>query len=280
MEELVYSEEARKNRYLFYKEINDINIFVEDKDKEYEYETVLKQVFKDEYEISTIYALGGKNNVKEAFTEFGPLSDEGKKNIYIVDGDFDRFLNDVDVISHSNFIYLESYNIENYYIDEMAVVSFMKGKVHMLDEEVKKMVKFEDWLNETVEQFAPVFILYTIIQNKKLGISNVGENVHLKINKNDGSVRADIYQELYEKLSMLFENLSDLESEAVSNYNKIYDSYFNLICGKHLMCSLFYYLKSIKSTVKLQDLKWHLITNININKFSYLRTKVLSIDET
>ncbi|EAE9367090.1 hypothetical protein BWG88_14475, partial [Listeria monocytogenes] len=60
MNQLQYSEDALKNRYLFFKEINEINIFVEDKGKEYEYEEILSKVFADEYHIQTIYALGGK----------------------------------------------------------------------------------------------------------------------------------------------------------------------------------------------------------------------------
>mgnify|MGYP000869244540 FL=1 len=37
-DELRYTDEAELNRYLFYGDINEVNFFVEDKNKEYEYE--------------------------------------------------------------------------------------------------------------------------------------------------------------------------------------------------------------------------------------------------
>ena len=33
------------------------------------------------------------------------------------------------MIENPNYIYLEKYNIESYYIDEMAVLRFMAGKM-------------------------------------------------------------------------------------------------------------------------------------------------------
>ena len=44
-DELRYTREAELNRYLFYKDINEINFFVEDKNKEFEYETILEKLF-------------------------------------------------------------------------------------------------------------------------------------------------------------------------------------------------------------------------------------------
>ena len=44
---LQFSEEAELNRYLFYSDLNEINFFVEDKDKEYEYETIFLRLFKE-----------------------------------------------------------------------------------------------------------------------------------------------------------------------------------------------------------------------------------------
>lgn len=277
MATLTYSENAQLNRYLFFKNVNDINIFVEDADKEYEYETVFKKIFKDDFNISTIYAVGGKRNVEIAFESFGPIY-ENAKNIYIVDGDFDRVLRDTQLISNPHYIYLENYNIENYYIDKSAVISFMKGKLRKLDDEVKQIVKFDNWLNTIVEQFTPIFILYAIIQNEKLGLSNVGKNEYEKVNKDNGFVIDGLYESIHQEVSSHLDNLHQLELDMKKTYNDIFGTnYFNLICGKHLKVSLWYYLKSIQPSVKFKDLEWSLISNLNQSNFEDLKSQVLDL---
>ena len=61
---LQFTEEGELNRYLFYSDLNEINFIVEDKDKEYEYETIFKRLFKGKYKIASIIAANGKPGVK------------------------------------------------------------------------------------------------------------------------------------------------------------------------------------------------------------------------
>ena len=112
--DLLYSEEASATRALFYQGLNDINLFVEDKGMEYLYETIFKRLLGANYCISAIYALGGKTNVIARYHEFGDKLDD-TPNFYIVDGDFDRYIHKEDMVNAPNFIYLQSYNIENYF---------------------------------------------------------------------------------------------------------------------------------------------------------------------
>ena len=66
--------------------------------------------------------------------------------------------------------------------------------------------------------------------------------------------------------------------EIKSSYEAIYgDSYFELICGKFLLWSLYSYLES-KLTRKNMDykvLEWDLIRNFDINKLLYLKDKIV-----
>lgn len=64
-EGLHFTKEAEINRYLFYADLNDINIFVEDKDREYEYETIFSRMFEGKYKIASIIAAGGKKGGKK-----------------------------------------------------------------------------------------------------------------------------------------------------------------------------------------------------------------------
>ena len=142
--DLLYSAEASATRALFYQGLNDINLFVEDKGMEYLYETIFKRLLGANYCISAIYALGGKTNVIARYHEFGDKLDD-TPNFYIVDGDFDRYIHKEDMVNAPNFIYLQSYNIENYFVDESATEQFAKGQLKKLDNEIKQLVSFQEW---------------------------------------------------------------------------------------------------------------------------------------
>lgn len=166
-DELRFTDEGELNRYLFYSDLNEINFFVEDKDKEYEYETIFKRLFKGKYKIASIIAANGKIGVKQAFEEFGEkdVNHPENNNFYIVDGDFDRYIHKNDMIRNEHFIYLNKYNIENYFIDEKAVLKFAKGKLRLLDKSVYSVINFTYWKETITEQAGKLFCY--IVQFRK-----------------------------------------------------------------------------------------------------------------
>ena len=69
------------------------------------------------------------------------------------------------------------------------------------------------------------------------------------------------------------------EMESISaEYESINGTdYFNFICGKFLLTSLFCHLEAVtKSKLRIEDLKWHLINNFDITKLDYIRVAILS----
>lgn len=276
MEELAYSDEGVISRYFFFEGVNKLDVFVEDVGKEYEYETILKKLFGEKYKISEIFPLGGKNNVIKTLDEFienGKIDSEIPK-IFIVDGDFDKYLDNIEVKEHPNLVYLEKYNIENYYVDKKATVSFMKGKLEKLDKKVEEIIKFEEWLEETVNDLKPIFILYCIIQENELGIPNVGESEYRIFEDLSGKVISQVYDSLKLKVEKELPNVSELERIMEEKYLKENSDFFDLICGKHLLCSLFLHLKSCGKGFRRDDLEWHLKQNIDISKLDFLKQRV------
>ena len=276
MEELAYSDEGVISRYFFFEGVNKLDVFVEDVGKEYEYETILKKLLEEKYEISEIFPLGGKNNVIKTLDEFienGKLDSEIPK-IFIADGDFDKYLDNIEVKEHPNLVYLEKYNIENYYVDRKATVSFMKGKLEKLDKEVEEIIKFEEWLEETVNDLKPIFILYCIIQENELGIPNVGESEYRIFENSSGKVISQVYDSLKLQVEKKLPNVSELERIMEEKYLKENSDFFDLICGKHLLCSLFLHLKSRGKGFRRVDLEWHLKQNIDISKLDFLKQRI------
>ena len=106
-------QKRRQLNIYFFSDLNDINIFVEDKGKEFEYKTIFKRLLGKEYKIVKILGVGGKVELKKYFNEFGLVNKDNPKikNIYIADGDFDWYIYQDEMIENSNFIYLETYNM-------------------------------------------------------------------------------------------------------------------------------------------------------------------------
>lgn len=280
-EELWYTEEAELNRYLFYSDLNEINFFVEDKNKEYEYETILNRLFKGKYKIASIITANGKIGVKQAFQEFGERSQgySVKNNIYIVDGDFDQYIHREDMIENDHFIYLKSYNIENYFIDEKAVTKFAKGKLHILDKDVKLIINFAYWRNTIVEQAKRLFLLYCAVQNVLPGEVNVSRSEYLFIDDKTGFERQNGYKSYYDYIVTQKSDI-DLDIERIRiDYEKINGTdYFGFICGKFLLISLYVYLRSkTKKNFTKDELRWALVCDFNVSGLNFIKERVDNI---
>ena len=136
-EELKYSDHALLNMDLFFN--NEVNFYIEDEGKEYRYETIFNELF--DIKIESIFALGGKANLKKKFHE---LKDKKKleKCFFIADSDFDYILKK-DWIEDQHFIYLQKYEIENYIVDKNAIVKFLKNELSCMESKAEKILNYE-----------------------------------------------------------------------------------------------------------------------------------------
>lgn len=278
-DELNFSTEALATRSVFYTDLNDINIFVEDTDSEYMYETIFKRMLGDEYRITAIFPCGGKAKVIERFHEVG-VGTADKRNIYIVDGDFDMIVHRENMILDTpEFIYLKSYNIENYLIDEKAILGFAKGKLKQVDEFVARKIDFQGWKQRIIREASKLFLCYCFIQKQKIDEKNVSRSPYEFIDKKTGFERTDeAYMQYYKHIKNISngkidEGIREIDSIVREIYN---GDYFNIICGKFLLASLGCYLRAkIKERIDNDTLQWELILNFDINKLDFIKAVIL-----
>ena len=278
-DDLVYSSEADAVRFLYYQDLNDINLFVEDSGMEYEYETIFKRLLGDDYHIKAIFGLGGKSKVRERYKEFGSCTN-GRQNFYIVDGDFDRYTCPSGMIHDSNFVYLEAYNIENYFIDENATLQFAKSYLKCMDDEVKNIVQFKKWKGKIILESQQLFLCYCFVQKFGFSEPTVARPEYLFIDSKTGFKRADnSFNDYVEHVLTLDKDAEGKLNEIIHDYERINgDDYFNLICGKFLLTSLYCYLRSlIKERIDKNDLRWALVNNFDVSKLDYVRNAILDI---
>lgn len=278
MEEgLFYSENALLNRVLFLSGTNELNIFVEDENKEYEYENIFNRLFSNNLKINNIFPMKGKKGVRKAFEEYGD-SFENIPAIYLVDGDFDVIM-EKEMINHPNYIYLEKYNIESYYIDKGATLRFVSGKMKKRQKDIVDVVDYDIWKTRTYKLLKDLFINYIIAQIAFPEEKNVGISPHKYLSNVNGEIDQ---KAIYAYIDQL--------SKRVVNYNELYNIYntryleclegdaTRLICGKYVIACLTTYLrKKINITFKEEDFRYYLVGEFDIKKLNFLKRRVLNI---
>src|SRR5690606_19852845 len=95
------------------------------------------------HKVNKLISLGGKSKVIDACRADQVKRDV--KRVYIVDGDLD-ILNDTN-LNGLNFLFvLEKYCIENYLIQEEALIEIIHDNVLIEKEKIRKVLSFENWL--------------------------------------------------------------------------------------------------------------------------------------
>lgn len=277
--DLHYSLNAEINRIFFYTDYNTLNILVEDKDKEFEYENIFNRMFNGELTFETIFAVGGKLNLKEAYKLLKESKDEiDSINVFVTDRDFD-FILDKEVINDEIFLYLDQYCIENYFIDSNAIINFIQGRVCKRLAEVKRQVNLEFWHSTITKQFYNLFILFLIVQDKKLPIPNVGESTFKFIKNTSWEIDEDKFNAYYTKVSEYVVNL-DQEILAMQNRlkKKVGNDIHTVISGKFYFDSLKMYLLNFSSSkINDKDLRNYLVKNFNIRKLDFIKNSIIEL---
>ncbi len=271
--ELAYTDDALLTRVLFLSSTKSVNIFVEDINKEYEYEEIFERLFNDEIKVSCIFPTGGKPSLENAYSLFGNSPEYGK-SFFIADGDFDIALGR-NQINAPNIVYLSMYNIECYLIEEEATIRFMRPKLKLKKDEARLKINFQSWKECILPFFEKIFILHLIVQKNSSYIENVGRNPNCFLNET-GHPR-ETYLAQYE--NEIKENNVDLDNiyeECQDVFHQVYGcNQVNGICGKYLLESLKSYLNNkIRKKINVDELKAGLIKDFDITKLDYVKTKL------
>ncbi|MGI6709871.1 MAG: hypothetical protein ACOX4W_00285 [Bacilli bacterium] len=272
--ELNYTKQGKKNRPLFFD--NDIHFFVEDKGKEYQYEILFEKMFGKDLDYK-IFGLNGKQTVLEYFNEKGERFNK-VTNIYILDLDFDDYFSKI--LKKRNIIYLERYNIESYLICENAIYEFIRVKFEMTIKNTKKIFDFNKWYTDILDSYKQLFYLYIIVQKNNPKIENVGVSIGKKVNRKNGSVDIDYYNEYNEMVTKTFSKINIIDE--MDSLDEIYKNNLpKLVCGKHIIHSLYVYLCSKKKgSIKLygtSELNIFLIRNVDSAELDYIKKRIISI---
>jgi hypothetical protein len=182
------SPESNFAKHVFYTEINDINVFIEDTEKG------IKKLFIElitralpKLNITEVFPLGGRNNVLKKHKEYleGKYTSK-KNNIFIVDGDL--YLLNQSIINSNGLLGLNKYCIENFLIDDNAIIEYLYYEdSEQTREQIKRTLDFPNWINSNLP-LVYLFILYSISHNMGCGLQTTSFNVKKLIKSNQGIV--------------------------------------------------------------------------------------------
>ncbi|MFC7393012.1 DUF4435 domain-containing protein [Scopulibacillus cellulosilyticus] len=269
-----------------YSSYNDITIYVEDEKIVHAYLKLFNELFKNELKIKRVFSLKGKGNIIRALKSYRSNQISlPSPCFFIVDQDLDPFL-EIENLEDELLIYLKEYCIENYLIEEVAVLRALQWKLCLPIEELGNIVQFQKWLNEISLAFLPLFIAFIICRKHKLG-----ENVQLspykfiedngykvdnkKVEKYINKLRQKYVQKgigSIERFEDEYEYINVLIQELEAPFFKC------LISGKYLLASLLRYVKKIsKKSIDEDFFFGHLVENFDISKFQFIKDHILKL---
>ncbi len=271
--DLNYSNDALLTRVIFLASQNDLNIFVEDTNKEYEYEEIFERLFSKDLRINCIFPTGGKPFLEEAFTLFGSSCEYGK-TFFIADGDFDEALGK-NMIVADNFVYLKRYNIESYLLHKDSILRYMRPKLKKTFDATENILKYDEWYSAVSPFFKRLFTLHFVVQKNCYGVENVNRG-YARFLDSKGFPKEVEYHKYKAEISSLVTDLDRKILDATAELERIYGSEgVEFVCGKCYIGSLKLYLNTfVKKGIGEDDIKAVLISNFDVNVLKYLSDKL------
>jgi len=237
------SDAARRARALFFRHLNDIDVYVEDMSRHSRkfYLLLINNILGGRYKIHEIHMLGGKRKVVAAASKH---SDFSRRAVYIVDGDLDLIL--ARRAQSPRLVCLGRYCIENYLLEEDAICEI----IHELDlvkdmQQIKEDLSFADWLLDLSVSLTPLFAVYAAAHARSCGIETVSYPVHrLRSGNGEGLCPRAIYDRHSQVLSQLLRHMDSYKglSFYIDCLNQIRygGSSVNMISGKDYILPLLF----------------------------------------
>jgi hypothetical protein len=161
-----YSAEAATALDLFFGEHVDLLLFFEDQDCEALYNVVAKKILPNR-ELRAI-CLSGKDSV---LAHSKIKTDYRAKRLYILDLDFDDFLNKL--VDRENLVYLRRYSIENYLIERDAIIEVVQEEHPKADRsKIEAQINLENFLASASEPLMKLVKAFVAVQKYDLAVPN------------------------------------------------------------------------------------------------------------
>lgn len=154
------SVQANSAKSVFFEEINDIDIYIEDTAFGYSkiFSILFSRVFEGRYKVGKVFPLGGR----EAVVSEHAKNESDRPSIYIIDGDLFLLAGD-SVVNKKGLYKFPCYCVENILCDHESLLSIMDEEEPEKDySKINELFSYQEWLENNEEQLFLLFVEYSI----------------------------------------------------------------------------------------------------------------------
>jgi hypothetical protein len=165
---IAYSPRAAKALGFLKKFFNDIEIYVEDRTCHHMYVLLFRKILPGSTRLTSINQIGNRNAVIEACRR--DQTEDGRKKIYLIDGDFDYYHNRrKPKLKH--LYRLRAYCIENILIHEDAAVAVAAhADTNAAETVIAARLEFRKWMADITQKLRSLFVIYATSEALGAGI--------------------------------------------------------------------------------------------------------------
>lgn len=229
---------------VFFRDQNDIDIFIEDtaKGSKKLFTEILSRAIKGKYRISDVFPLGDKESViKRCALD---QNQNERMRLYIIDGDLD-ILNDCSPKGIKRLYVLKRYCIENYLIDENAIVQVLQEEdLEKNSNLIKHQLEFSDWVQANEQPLFDLFVIYALIKAICPACMTVAFPVNRLVSSDEGFIdKSKVVSRLHQLKETILNqiNENDFNSKIaaiVNSANKATGGKLRFVSGKDYLLPL------------------------------------------
>lgn len=267
---------------VFFRYKNNVDVFVEDNYDQEFYLVLINRVFDATgHKINKLLPLGSKRNVLNACE-----TDQSKRSIkrlYIVDGDLDIIENNNDKKLKHLFV-LEKYCIENYLIQEDAIIEILHDILVIDRGKIKSQLSYQNWLKGISKPMIELFLHYAISKEVcpteatiSLGVGNLCKEVKNVTVLDD----TKCYKRIEEIKINILKSISEEEyNEQVYNLRNTWvyniDTLLRIVSGKDYLLPLveFRFQKFKRAKIRRNSLRLRLAKLIEVKELERMKDKI------
>lgn len=172
----VYPPSAARALGLLTSHNNDIEVYVEDTATPNLWVKLLRKYLPHDIRLNSVNVLGSKTNVIKACKSDQEI--DGRKKLYIIDGDLELLTGKKR--PYLRHLYrLRAYSVENYLLDEEALVSAVTTVNTKIDQEsARREIDLNGWLERNRRCLESLFVCYAVTYELDNTVRTVGFSVY------------------------------------------------------------------------------------------------------
>lgn len=154
------SVQAKSAKSVFFEDVNDIDIYIEDKAFGYPklFSVLFSRLLNEKYKVNKVFPLGGRKAVIDQHKEHS----SDRPSLYIIDGDL--FLLIGDTVNNQNGLYkFPYYCVENILCDQSAILSVMDEEEPVKSlEDLNGLFNYQEWLLNNEDKLFSLFVEHAV----------------------------------------------------------------------------------------------------------------------